>query len=102
MPSRNDPANSALYTQLHRRMVESGEWDRLSTIFSQRLTETGWVDDVHHRSKEIARSAGSEPGKTVRQIMTDVQEYAEGSVPASVRQGLMALIRQYLDSQIDK
>ncbi len=28
--------------------------------------------------------------------------YSEGSVPASVRQELIASIRQYLESQIDK
>ncbi|KAI0787100.1 transcription factor e(y)2-domain-containing protein [Irpex lacteus] len=102
MPSRSDPVNSALYAQIHRRMVESGEWDRLSATLSQRLAETGWADEVHHHSKEIAKSAGPQSGKTARQIMTDVQQHAEGSVPASVRQELIASIRQYLESQIDK
>ncbi|KAI0693563.1 transcription factor e(y)2-domain-containing protein [Cytidiella melzeri] len=88
--------------EVQRRMIESGEWDRLSATLSQRLAESGWVDDVHHRTKETARSAGSQHEAKARQLMADVRDHAEGSVPPTVRQEIKALIRQYLESQIDK
>ncbi|KAI0347388.1 hypothetical protein BDW22DRAFT_1351820 [Trametopsis cervina] len=102
MPSRSDTTNSALYAQIHRRMVESGEWDRISTMLAKRLNEAGWVDDLHHRTKESARSAERGDSATARQLMADVRSHAEGAVSPAVRQEIVALVRQYLESQIDK
>ncbi len=67
---QNDAGSAFLYAQIQRRMIESGEWDRydleqfddlrpvrlnifsrISALFSHQLNETGWTDDMHHRSK---------------------------------------------------
>ena len=64
----------AFYTQLRRRMIETGEWDRsvvvalllicwlLSTVLSRimfalssKLNEDGWIDELKDHSKESAR-----------------------------------------------
>ncbi len=89
-----------VYRLCSSRLSELNAYDkyRLSATLSQRLAETGWADEVHHHSKgleavlrlslrrssthgrhiEIAKSAGPQSGKTARQIMTDVQQHAEG------------------------
>ena len=73
MPSKND--TEALYAQVQRRLVESGEWDRwapfrcfccshsriltnaifdiesIQLILMNKLNESGWTDDLRHTSK---------------------------------------------------
>ncbi|KAG6373578.1 hypothetical protein JVT61DRAFT_6226 [Boletus reticuloceps] len=58
------------YVKVHRRMVESGEWDRYALVslrparvllrrsdprilrlLASKLSEHGWVDEVRHRAK---------------------------------------------------
>ncbi|GJF00168.1 transcription factor e(y)2-domain-containing protein [Phanerochaete sordida] len=96
---RKDAGKDALYAAISRRMIESGEWERISDLLLKRLNEAGWVDQVHHESKETARRADSTP---VRQLLEQLKPHAESTVPPAVRQEVLAVIRQYLDSQIER
>ncbi|GBE85749.1 hypothetical protein BKA93DRAFT_826494 [Sparassis latifolia] len=98
MAPRGEARNEVLYVQLHRRMVESGEWDRLSAVLMRELNEYGWLDDMRHRSKEMAR--GMER-PTVEQLMAGLRAHAEASVPAGVRQQVVGMLRQYMEKQVD-
>lgn len=46
----------ALLFQLQRRLVETGEWERLKSLFSAKLNESGWADDLRHHSKGLTRN----------------------------------------------
>ena len=67
--SKSTPETDEFYAQIHRRMVESGEWDRCALVsprtlqvshncdprilclLSSKLSEHGWVDEMRHRAK---------------------------------------------------
>jgi hypothetical protein len=69
MPSTKAAPNfDALQAQLERRMAEAGEWDRyflcngdertpfllrtrIQSLLFTKLNESGWTDDLRHRSK---------------------------------------------------
>jgi enhancer of yellow 2 transcription factor len=78
MPAKVAPNVDALYTQLQRRLIENGEWDRyvqlasyslrfgvasslidrrILSLLANRLNESGWTDDLRHRSKGISLNA---------------------------------------------
>ncbi|PPQ90495.1 hypothetical protein CVT25_014778 [Psilocybe cyanescens] len=89
---------SALYAQVRRRLIESGEWDQLRAVMHAKLNETGWCDDVHHRSKEAAKNI--EP-LSFRSLHAKVAPQAETSIPLAVKRELSSLIRQHIEKQFE-
>ncbi|KAF9458081.1 hypothetical protein BDZ94DRAFT_1174335 [Collybia nuda] len=87
-----------LYYQLQRRLVESGEWDRIKFTLGSKLTEIGWSDDVRHRSKEHAR--GMDP-LSFRVLLKEFTAHTQTSLPLAVKREVMALIRHYVDQQFE-
>ncbi|EPS94275.1 hypothetical protein FOMPIDRAFT_1134676 [Fomitopsis schrenkii] len=94
---RNDGRNE-LYPQLLRRMTKSGEYDRISWALTQKLNESGWLDDHKDRAKEMARSA---EGTSVETIVTELRPQAEVSIPPKFKQEILSMIRQYLEKQVE-
>ncbi|RDB22398.1 Transcription and mRNA export factor SUS1 [Hypsizygus marmoreus] len=86
----------AFYTQLQRRLLESGEWYRIQSILSSKLNESGWSDDIRHRTKERARVM--EP-LSFQSLFDEFAPHAQTSLPLAVRREVMSLIRQYLEKQ---
>jgi len=89
---------NALYSQIRRRLIESGEWDNLRAIMSAKLNESGWCDDVHHKSKEAARNMDPISFKSLH---SEFSPRAENSIPLSVKRELSNLIRQHIEKQFE-
>ncbi|KZT67551.1 hypothetical protein DAEQUDRAFT_728986 [Daedalea quercina L-15889] len=87
-----------LYPQILRRMTEHGEYDRLLWMLTQKLSESGWLDDFRDKSKELARNADNMPAET---MMNELLPQAEASILPKVRQEIVAMIRQFLDKQVE-
>ncbi|KIM87807.1 hypothetical protein PILCRDRAFT_261961 [Piloderma croceum F 1598] len=96
MPSKND--TEALYAQVQRKLVESGEWDRIQLILMNKLNESGWTDDLRHRSKENARDM--EP-LSFRVLLKGLAPHIQTSIPPAIRKEMMAVIRQYVEKQFE-
>ncbi|TFY73948.1 hypothetical protein EWM64_g10064 [Hericium alpestre] len=88
----------ALYSKVQKRLVESGEWDRICLLLSYKLNNAGWVDDVRNQSKEHARAM--EP-LSLRQLIEHVGPRARAAIPESVRADIMTAIRKFLDEQFE-
>lgn len=91
----------ALYTQVHRRMVESGDWDRILRVLSAKLSEQGWSDELYHRAKERARMMDPPLFKTILEEIT-LHGEDKATVPVSVRRETTAQIRQFVKDQFEK
>ncbi|KAF8228699.1 hypothetical protein L208DRAFT_1290330 [Tricholoma matsutake] len=99
MPAASISAEvEALYPQVLRRLVESGEWDRIKSTLSSKLNETGWSDDMKNRTKERARNMNPLSFQT---LFDESSPHAQTSIPLAVKREVMALIRQYLDKQFE-
>ncbi|KAI0363698.1 hypothetical protein BV20DRAFT_1030928 [Pilatotrama ljubarskyi] len=102
MPSApTDGWSSALYAPLRRRMVENGDWDRISARLARELNESGWIDRFRDLSKEMARRAEATGGVSVETLMTELWPQAEGEVPVGIRLEIIGVIRKLLERQIE-
>ncbi|KAF8725230.1 hypothetical protein AX14_008225 [Amanita brunnescens Koide BX004] len=88
----------ALYAQLRRRMVETGEWDRIMFVLSSKLSEDGWLDELKDYSKEKARRIEN---LAFQPLLADVLAFTQNAVPAQVEKEIKALIRQFLEQQFE-
>ncbi|KAF9006186.1 transcription factor e(y)2-domain-containing protein [Cyathus striatus] len=85
-----------LYTQLRRRMMESGEWDHIQSILTAKLNESGWLDEVKDGSKEKARVM--EP-LSFQQLFEETTSKIASEIPLSIKREIMSHIRQYIIGQ---
>ncbi|KAL4072007.1 transcription factor e(y)2-domain-containing protein [Scleroderma yunnanense] len=97
--SKLGPDSDALYEQVHRRMVESGEWDRILRVLSNRLSEQGWSGSVHDRAKERARTMDPPFFQT---ILEEVSRYAQATVPPAVKDEVTKKIREFVQAQFER
>ncbi|KAI0740421.1 hypothetical protein C8Q76DRAFT_640901 [Earliella scabrosa] len=100
-PSTKDGRNAALYAPLRRRMIENGDWDRISARLARELNESGWIDRFKDRSKEMARRAEGSGGISVETLMAELLSQAEEEVPINVRQEIIGVLRKLLERQIE-
>ncbi|KII84716.1 hypothetical protein PLICRDRAFT_57244 [Plicaturopsis crispa FD-325 SS-3] len=92
-------AIDGLYEQIQRRLVESGDWDRIQRLLAQKLNESGWTDDLRHQSKEKARAS---PPPTAHNLLEQLSPQARTTMPLAVRQEVMAIIRQHIEQQFEE
>ncbi|KAI0631595.1 transcription factor e(y)2-domain-containing protein [Trametes polyzona] len=103
MPSKapKDSRSASLYVPLRRRMIENGDWDRISARLARELNESGWIDRFKDISKETARRAEATGGISVEALMTELGPQAEEEVPTAVRQEIIGVLRKLLERQIE-
>jgi len=89
---------NALYIQVRRRLVESGEWEQIRAAMNAKLNESGWSDDVHHKSKELARNMDP---LSFKALHAEFAPRAETSIPLAVKREISSLIRQHLEKQFE-
>ncbi|KAF9242798.1 transcription factor e(y)2-domain-containing protein [Melanogaster broomeanus] len=97
--SKSSSETDELYTQIHRRMVESGEWDRFLRLLSSKLSEHGWSDELCHRAKERARVMDP---LSFRTVLEEISSHAQATVPPPIRREITNVIRQYVKDQFEK
>ncbi|KAF8152342.1 hypothetical protein B0H34DRAFT_724782 [Crassisporium funariophilum] len=88
---------NTLYAQVRRRLIESGEWDQIRTAMCAKLNESGWADDIHHRSKESARNMDPLSFHT---LLAEVSQRAQ-TIPLAVKREISGLIRQHIEKQFE-
>lgn len=60
-----------------KKLIESGEKDRLKLMLSDRLTQVGWRDSLKEHSKEIIRQKGLD-NITVEELVSEISAKAKG------------------------
>jgi len=79
-----------IYHQLQRRLVESGDWDRITLALKYKLNDECWLDNMRALSKERARQDMS-----IRDILRHVADN-HGPVPENIRTEFHNIIKQHL------
>ncbi|KDR72784.1 hypothetical protein GALMADRAFT_101107 [Galerina marginata CBS 339.88] len=88
---------NALYVQVRRRLVESGEWEQIRAVMNAKLNESGWCDEVHHKSKELARNMDPLSFKALHAEFAR----ADTAIPLAVKREISGLIKQQLEKQFE-
>jgi len=97
--SKTTPERDEFYAQIHRRMVESGEWDRMLRVLSSKLSEHGWADEMRHHTKECARLMDP---PSFRAILEEISSPAQANVPPAIKSEVLKLLRQYVKDQFER
>ncbi|KAG9007768.1 SAGA histone acetylase and TREX-2 complexes component [Tulasnella sp. 427] len=83
-----------LQDNIVKRLIKTGEWDRISAVLKDRLSESGWTDETYNNAKESARQQQPLHFKT---LMTEMVPNAEAAVPPEVKEEVLALIRKFIE-----
>ncbi|KAG2126033.1 hypothetical protein DEU56DRAFT_823155 [Suillus clintonianus] len=97
--SKSTSEVDALYAEIHCRMIENGEWDRILHLMSSKLSESGWTDDLLHRAKENSRTMDP---LSLQTILRELLSHAQTSVPLSVKREITTVIKQFVKEQFEK
>jgi len=84
---------------LHRRMVTSGEWDRINRKLKHLLDESGWTDETRDRAiEEYKRSSNLK----IRTLESTIAPQSISSVPLEVKKEIMDEIRQFVEDNLER
>ncbi|TFK71390.1 hypothetical protein BDN72DRAFT_455725 [Pluteus cervinus] len=98
MPSAGLGEADALYPHIQRRLVESGEWDRIRSLLFTRLNDVGWIDNVKSNSKERARDMES---TSARGLLQELSSSVHSSIPPAVKRDVRSQIKVFLGQEIE-
>lgn len=68
------PSPEEIRNQILKKLVDTGEKDRLKEMLSDRLTQNGWRDDLKEHCKNIIRRKGLDK-ITVEELVAEITPY---------------------------
>ncbi|CED83947.1 enhance of yellow 2 like protein [Phaffia rhodozyma] len=83
---------------IKKRMIESGEWNRILRTLKIRLEDSGWEDKVRADAREQARSMET---LNLEALLQSITPTASSSVPKDVKSDVENMIRQFLDENVE-
>ena len=83
---------------ISRRLVESGEKERLREHLRNRLIQSGWRDKMKLEAKERIRTKGLERVR-LEELVAEMTPVGRQSVPDEVKRELLAKIKDFLAQQ---
>lgn len=84
----------------HRRLVETGERDKLIQTLKTRLTNCGWKDQLKQFCWNVVKERGVD-NVTIDDIVNEVSPKAKEEVPDDVRKELVEQIRLFLNRELN-
>ncbi|KAK0558076.1 SAGA histone acetylase and TREX-2 complexes component [Tilletia horrida] len=87
-----------LFTALHQRMVQSGDWNRVLTTLRRMLEDCGYEETLQKFAAEQARE---QERLQLGPLLAVLSPYAKENLPAHVRDHIGALIRDFLDRNVE-
>lgn len=75
-PSANEkiPSPEEIRNAILKKLVDSGEKDKLKEMLSDRLTQSGWRDNLKEHCKNIIRKKGLEK-VTVEELVSEITPF---------------------------
>ncbi|KAK0540213.1 SAGA histone acetylase and TREX-2 complexes component [Tilletia horrida] len=89
---------SELFSALHQRMVQSGDWNRILGILRRMLEDCGYEEALQTFATEQARE---QERLQLRPLLAVLSPHAKETLPTHVREHIGALIRDFLDRNVE-
>ncbi|KAI0275518.1 hypothetical protein BGY98DRAFT_52289 [Russula aff. rugulosa BPL654] len=101
MPTATPSELDSLFQQLQRRMVESGEWDRILLQLRYQLRDSGWLDST--RAQMLEHAYGTERASFRELLKKRGRAHMKclKDVPEAVKQQILSSLRSFLDKQVE-
>lgn len=84
-----------LSVRLMRKMMETGERDRLKEFLRDKLIQSGWRDELKEHCKVVIKKRGLEK-VTVEQLVEEITPHGRSQIPDEIRTELLTRIRSFL------
>ncbi|SCW01282.1 LAFE_0D09142g1_1 [Lachancea fermentati] len=94
----SDSRSLELKAQIQQYLVQSGNYEIISSKLTQMLLEDGWMDEVKRLTNEEIKSNDS---TNFTQILAKVEPQALEMVSDSTRNNVINQIRQFLGEIVD-
>ena len=85
---------------INKRLVESGERERLRERLFERLDDTGWREDVKKKVKKYADKRGIE-NVALEDVVQELAPNASSLISEDIKRDLKKQIQNFLDEQAD-
>ena len=85
---------------INKRLVESGERERLRERLFERLDDTGWREDVKKKVKKYTDKRGIE-NVALEDIVQELAPNASSLISEDIKRDLKKHIQNFLDEQAD-
>ncbi|PWW77650.1 hypothetical protein C7212DRAFT_179352 [Tuber magnatum] len=92
--------DTALRSEVNRRLLESGELERLEALFLDLLRESGWYENTKNTCTEKLRSGGLASGGFNR-LTEEVERECRETVPEGVRLEMVMAIKKVLEGMVE-
>ncbi|RSH90187.1 SAGA histone acetylase and TREX-2 complexes component [Saitozyma podzolica] len=97
--SQADKPDQAVLDEIRKRLIETGDWDRLSTLLRSRLEESGWDDDLKDYAKERARA---QENLNLESLLKEVTPKAHEMLQPKLREAVVQEIEAVLEREVEK
>jgi len=94
-PPDQAPGHSDLESAVNRKLIESGEKERLKALLRDRLIECGWRDELKARCEAVVRSHGAH-NLSVAELVEEITPVGRAKVPDTVKAELLSQIKAIL------
>jgi enhancer of yellow 2 transcription factor len=82
---------------INRRLIESGEKERLKEEFRQELERSGWHDKIRRRCQDfISGKSLSEISNNI--LIDEIRKSAKADITDEMKSGLLQRIKSFIES----
>ncbi|KAK9318776.1 transcription factor e(y)2-domain-containing protein [Lipomyces orientalis] len=92
-------ADEQIRAKVNQKLIESGEYERLSQYLRQKLIETGWYDQVTQLAFDSLRT---QENPNFDRLIDFMEPKALALVPEHVKVELLSMIKRFLEGIVDK
>ncbi|CUS14402.1 unnamed protein product [Tuber aestivum] len=93
--------DTTLRSEVNRRLLESGELERLEALFLDLLRESGWYENTKNMCTEKLRSGGLAGGGGFNRLTEEVERECRERVPEGVRLEMVMAIKKVLEGMVE-
>ncbi|RXK42134.1 hypothetical protein M231_00491 [Tremella mesenterica] len=99
MSNINPQPDQEILNQIRTRLMQTGDWDRISRLLSARLQESGWEDELKDLSKETART---QEQPNLQSLIRDIRPKAQQMLDPQIRAAVLQEIQAALEREVEK
>ncbi|KAK9456852.1 transcription factor e(y)2-domain-containing protein [Dipodascopsis uninucleata] len=91
-------ADDETKAKVHQKLIDSGEYERISTHLRQKLVEAGWYQKVNELAAGNIRSQES---PNFEKLVNEVEPRALAMIPDEIKIEILNMIKNFLETIVE-
>ncbi|KAK9477349.1 transcription factor e(y)2-domain-containing protein [Lipomyces japonicus] len=92
-------ADAEIREKVHEKLIESGEYERISSILRQKLLETGWYDKVNELAYDKLKA---QENPNFEKLVNDIEPKSLALISDDIKIEILTMIKTFLETVIDE